>query len=102
MQDRASDAILQAEFGARLAHVRVVRGYASQAALARALGIAAGRYNVWEKGEGLPQTIGNLLDLCRTLRVTSDYLLFGLTDGLSRPDYYALVCGAPSAQDDEK
>lgn len=83
--------MLQADFGERLAHARSARGYPSQAALARALGVSPTRYNVWETGQGSPQTIGALYDVCQLLGVTSDYLLFGRTEGLSREAYEALV-----------
>lgn len=79
------------EYRERLKATRIARGYPSQAALARALGIEENKYNHWEKTGKRPQTISLFRLLCQTLGVTSDYLLFGETRGLTREAYAALM-----------
>ena len=54
-----------------------------QADLARQLGLNQQRISSWENGEELPNTPSGWRDLCDALGVSSDYLLFGRTAGLS-------------------
>jgi ribosome-binding protein aMBF1 (putative translation factor) len=81
---------LQAAFAERLRETRAARGFKTQIALSKALG---GRTNdavhTWEKGRSYPRP-PELLALCKLLGVTSDYLLFGDTSGLTAETYRTL------------
>lgn len=82
---------LQAGFARRLILARTWRGYESQAALARALGLRdADRISIWEQGQGFPRVMV-IYKLCKILGVTSDWLLFGDPKGLPVDAYTALV-----------
>ena len=90
-QTRETDRMLQQNFGDRLRQARVKRGFEVQAEFARKIQVINTRYNMWENGKSVPNTIGNLMDLCDTLGVTADWLLFGRTGGLSQEAYQLLV-----------
>ncbi len=70
------------EFAARLRNAREARGFDSQAGFARHLGLSPQRYNMWETGNAMPQTVALMRQLCDALGVDAYYLLFGDTANL--------------------
>lgn len=64
-------------FGQRLRHARQVRGYSTASDFARQLGVKVHTYAKWEQGENLPAKTAQLIQICRELGVSSDWLLSG-------------------------
>lgn len=87
MPDQAASTLL-AQFGQRLIQARAARGY-TQSALARALNVRAGRVHTWESGRNYP-SVPELWNLLTLLGVTSDWLYFGETGGLTTETYKSL------------
>lgn len=77
-------------FAERLVAARETAGFASKQAMADFLGISQARYGTWERGEGMPNSITLLRHLCDALDVTTDYLFFGRTAGMTRTTYARL------------
>jgi DNA-binding XRE family transcriptional regulator len=77
-------------FSERLAAAREAAGFPSKQAMADFLGISQARYGTWERGEGMPNSITLLRHLCDALDVTTDYLFFGRTAGMTRTTYARL------------
>jgi transcriptional regulator with XRE-family HTH domain len=77
-----ADSTEERAVGKRIAAARK-RKRLLQADLARQLGLNQQRISSWENGEELPNTPSRWRDLCDALGVSSDYLLFGRTAGLS-------------------
>jgi ribosome-binding protein aMBF1 (putative translation factor) len=77
------DRDLLAGFARRLIQAREAAGYATQTALAEAIGLS-GHHNVhrWEKGHHFPR-VPELYRLARLLGVTIDWLVAGDPAGLS-------------------
>lgn len=69
-------------FGARLRKVRIARGIRSMSELARMLEVDTETVRLWEMGRSYPRP-PHIAELRRILGVTSDYLLFGDTAGMS-------------------
>lgn len=84
----ASD--LQNGFAARLRRAREVRGFRTQTALARLIGVDSDTVSVWEGGRNFPRP-RELFVLCEHLDVSADWLLFGKPRGLDATAYQALV-----------
>lgn len=59
--------------------------------LARILGVRPGRITDWEKGDALPNTPRLWDELCEALDISADYILRGITTGLSRGMYAKLM-----------
>jgi transcriptional regulator with XRE-family HTH domain len=72
--------------GKRLRTLRLARGFDTIRAFAQDLNVEEDRYDAWEKGKALipPQVAA---DLRARFGVTSDWLYFGDTSGLSRVLY---------------
>lgn len=66
--------------GERLELVRRARGL-TQTALCEALGFNTSMYNQWEKGSKIPNT-PDLIRFCAYTGATTDYILYGKTEGL--------------------
>lgn len=89
---------LQEAFARRLREARGSRGFKTQVALSEALGNRTNdAVHTWEKGRSYPRP-PELLALCKLLGVTSDYLLFGDTGGLSAETYRVLVATKTKAK----
>lgn len=59
-------------FSERLVAARMAAGYKSKQAMADFLGISQARYGTWERGEGMPNSITLMRQLCDALDVTTD------------------------------
>ena len=68
-------AFQQPMWAKRLVAARTMTGL-TQAAIARAIGISQPRYANYEAGTREPD-YATLVEICRTLRVTTDFLLVG-------------------------
>ena len=95
---------MQMAFGERLRACRELRGYKTQKAIAERLGIDPKRYWKWEIGKVSPQSLAELEKLIDLLVVTSDYLQFGRTNGLTREAYDLFVrdSGDESIEDTDR
>lgn len=83
--------------GKRIAQARTARGL-SQRALARAMEIDAGTVSRWERGTLYPRD--HMRALCKTLRVTPEWIAFGVdsgraTDTQAYEDFLAWLKTAP-------
>lgn len=81
-------------FAQRLVAARIAAGFESKQAMADFLGVSQPRYGSWERGEGLPNSIVLMQQLCDALDVTTDYLFFGRTAGMTRSTYARLAKSA--------
>jgi ribosome-binding protein aMBF1 (putative translation factor) len=97
MGPRVSDSDLHQKFGRRLAETRAKRGYEVAADFAREIGVSGARLSAWENGIAFPNNLLPLKRMVDLLGVTSDYLLFGDTRGLS-PEAHRAVGAAPKAR----
>jgi transcriptional regulator with XRE-family HTH domain len=84
---------MRASFGKRLRRARVASGYATAREFAIAVGLDEKVYGNYELGKRIPE-LPVLHRICHTLKVTSDYLLFGEPGGLSVQLYRQLVSDA--------
>ena len=89
MRDEFAD--IKRGFPRRLIQARTYRNIATQAALARALGLRdADRVSLWEAGDSYPRP-DVMFRLIKLLGVTSDWLFFNDPSGLARETYEDLV-----------
>lgn len=89
MQEKTARRLIE-EAGKRIAKVRLLRGYKTQADLGAVLGVSHQVVSTWERGRSYPLT-PDWIKLREVLRVPLDYLMTGDPTHLGFADYQALA-----------